>query len=168
MTYFWTIIKLLTQIQFIMKKNVLFVVICMCILSTYAVGQSSTKSHSMVVKDQNFNALRSTLNIDRRIQFSKDSKSEEIEIRINEKTEHLRLSINSEISEGKLTVEVYDSFGSKQGNYTIETQLSSEKIEKVTGHYEKAWKNLPKGIWKIRIIPTSATANVKINTSLID
>ena len=94
-----------------------------------------------------------------------DSKAEEVVVKINEGTLDFNLAIESRISNGKLMVEIYDSAGKKQGNFTVETQLGEEKQEDVSGQYRKSWRNVPAGDWKVKILPTAASAKVMITST---
>lgn len=151
-----------------MKKKMLFLVFCICLLATNVTGQRNESTKVSTDVSTISQVPGSTFQVVRNISITEDSKSEDILISIDKKTNQFSLSIESVIKKGKLTIEVYDSSGKKQGNFTIATQLSLAKNEVVNGQFQKSWKNLPIGTWMVKIIPFSATAQMHIATSLID
>lgn len=110
----------------------------------------------------------SEFRVRRTVDIENDSKNEDVIIEINKNTVDFNLKIESRISQGEMTIEIYDSSGKKQGNFTVETQLSSGKKEDVSGQYRKAWKNVPSGKWRVKIIPSNATAKVMITSSFLN
>lgn len=151
-----------------MKKKMFFLLMCVCMIATNVIGQTNESAKVSKVTNGITQVPGSALKVVRNVYIKEDSKTEDILVNIDKKTNQFSLSIESVINKGKLTIEIYDSSGDKQGNFTIETQLDSEKREEVNGQFQKSWKNLPIGKWKVKIIPSSATANVRIITSLID
>lgn len=151
-----------------MKKKLLFLVVCIFFVSTNAIGQITGSANSAQVSGGISQVPGSTLKVVRNVSIREDSKAENILINIDKATNQFSLSIESIIEEGSLTIEIYDSFGKKQGNFTIATQLGAEKTEMVNGQFQKSWKNLPTGKWEVKILPSSATAEIRIVTALID
>jgi flagellar hook assembly protein FlgD len=151
-----------------MKRKLFLLVVCICMIA--ANGTSQTNESAKVSKGPIgiYQIPGSSLKVERNIYIKEDSKAEDIIISIAKKTNQFSLSIESIINKGKLTIEIYDSSGKKQGNFTIETQLATEKREEVNGQFQKSWRNLPIGKWKVKIIPSSATANIHLTATLID
>ncbi|MGB6035346.1 MAG: hypothetical protein WBG42_03695 [Cryomorphaceae bacterium] len=100
----------------------------------------------------------------RTIELENDSKSADITINIKPSELELNLSINTMVSEGKLTIEVYDPSSTKQGNFTVGTQLESKKKEIVRGNIRKSLTEPLAGNWKVKIIPSNATGRIEIQT----
>lgn len=104
----------------------------------------------------------------REIQLTNSSQDEEIYVDITEDTQKLDFLIRSTVSNGKLTIEVYDSNDIKQGNFTIETLTSSDKAELANGRYKKSLYEPQSGKWKVRIIPTDATGTVILQSTIFE
>ena len=113
-------------------------------------------------------ASKTAMDLQRSILFENDSKSEEIILEVNPSTKRFDLSINATINIGELTVEVYDPQNTKQGNFTVQTQLSSNKEELVTGNFRKSLREPQSGQWKVKIIPDKATGKMNIQTAIIE
>lgn len=108
------------------------------------------------------------VNLERTIFLENNSKTEEVIINIEEQTQRFELMINSSVSAGKLTIEIYDPNGTKQGNFSVGTQLNSDKSEKVNGNIIKSLNEPQTGDWKVKIIPAEATGIIGIRTSFIE
>ena len=163
-----------------MKKRAVYLIICIFLVPLASFGQIVSSSSETKVELQ------------RTIQLKNDSKTEEIIIDIKPKTLKLAMWINSSVTHGTLTIEVYDPKGTKQGNYTIGTQLISgkyssctndgqpqligkysngqlklisEKKEIVQGNIRKSLVEPQFGKWIVKIIPTDVTGNIRIQTA---
>lgn len=142
-----------------MKTRTAFLTICALIFSLTVFGQSQeTKASS---KNSN-----TAIDLQKTIRLEKDSKEEDVIITINQKAKRIELMISSSITLGKLTIELYDPNNIKQGNFTLETELNSEKKEMVNGNIRKSLNEPLLGNWKIKIIPTNATGNIRIQTAI--
>lgn len=158
-----------------MKKKITILAVLVFALASISFGQSKAstinlKGQTMTLKEnfeQNF-SQGSEFRVRRTVDLENDSKAEEIYIEISENTIDFNLKIEGRIRQGKLLVEIYDSAGKKQGNFTIETQMDSDKKEEVNGQFRKTWKNVPKGQWTVKIIPTKATAKVMITSAFFN
>lgn len=148
-----------------MKKKLIFTLICSWVISASLFSQSTTTVMGYPLSNEVRQSQGSEYRVRRTVTLENDSKSEEVVIKINEGTLDFNLSIESRISNGKLMVEIYDSAGKKQGNFTVETQLGEEKQEDVSGQYRKSWRNVPPGDWKVKILPTAASAKVMITST---
>lgn len=140
-------------------KNKLISTIILLVVTAFAVnGQSSGYSYSYGNAD-------TKVDLQRNISLEKDSKTEEIIIHINKEIKRLHLMINSSVSKGKLIIELYDPNNEIQGNFTIGTQLNSDKKEMVNGNIIKSLKEPVPGKWRVKLIPDNVTGTVKIQTS---
>ena len=143
-----------------MRKEIAFLISCMLLIGVTTHGQE--------INVDSIQDSRSSLDVVRDISIREDSKPGEIFINIDKTTAEFDMHISSQVSKGELTIEVYDSLGKKQGNFTIETQYDSMDRESVSGAFKKSWKNIPAGQWKLKIIPSVANAEIHIVTSKID
>lgn len=151
-----------------MKKQLLVLMIGLSALMAEVKAQTS-KSSDIYPSNEGLNYSQgSEFRLRRTVNIENDSKVEEVLINIEKNTLDFALSIESRISKGKLTIEIYDSSSKKQGHFTIETQMGSEKKEDVNGQYRKSWKNVPAGQWMVRVIPTDATAKLMLTTSFLN
>lgn len=144
-----------------MIKRTVYLIICALIFSVTVFGQNQERNVFSINSGTN-------VNLKRAIKLEKDSKPEEIIINIKQKTQRLELMIISSVSNGKLTIEVYDPNDIKQGNYTVGTQLSSEKREEVNGIIRKSLNEPQTGNWKVKIIPSDATGRINIHVGIIE
>lgn len=101
----------------------------------------------------------------RDITLDNDSKTEDVIVAIEPRTEAIDLMISTTIEAGKLTIELFNPSGVKQGNFTVETQLDVKKQERVAGKLQKSLEEPQPGNWKIRIVPTAVKGSVRIQTS---
>lgn len=141
-------------------KQKAYLLISILLFSLTVFGQSQEKivSSSMSSKTK--------IDLQRNIRFENDSKSEEIVINIREKTKRFELMINSRVSKGKLTIDLYDPSGLKQGTFTLGTQLNSEKHEIANGNIRKSLNEPQFGDWKVVLIPINSTGDIRIQTAI--
>jgi len=145
-----------------MKNLKAYFIISVFIFSFTAFGQSQE------IKDSSSKSSETKFELQRTIKLEKDSKTEEVIIPIKQKTQKFELMINSSVTIGKLKIELYDPNDIKQGNFTVGTQLNSEKKEIVNGNIQKSLKEPLSGNWKVKIIPTDATGSVKIQILIFE
>jgi hypothetical protein len=100
----------------------------------------------------------------RNIQLEDCKENEEITISIAENTKKFKLMIDTSVSEGKATVEIYDSNAKKQGVFSVGTQLNVQNSELARGTINKALLEPQAGTWKVKIISTKAKGIITINT----
>ena len=158
-----------------MKKKASYLIIGTLFLSLTAMGQTREEDF-FAGKDRNAkekqffesNISETKVDLQRTIKLEKDSKSEDVILHIKKKTKKLDLLISSSINNGKLTIEVYSPDNIKQGNYTVGTQLKSEKKEIVNGNIRKSLVEPQAGEWKVKIIPTDASGTIKIQTAVLE
>jgi hypothetical protein len=100
----------------------------------------------------------------RNIQLEDCKENEEITISIAENTKKFKLMIDTSVSEGKATVEIYDSNAKKQGVFSVGTQLNVQNSELARGTINKALLEPQVGTWKVKIISTKAKGIITINT----
>ncbi len=161
-----------------MKKRTFYLIIGILFISFAASGQTKEEKEKAffegrVIETNEMNFFspknsQTSVDMARTIRLEDDSNAEDIFIEIKEKTQKLQLEISCSVKGGKLTIELYDPNGIKQGNFTIETQLKSEKEEKVNGNISKSIIEPQFGKWWVKIIPIEVTGDVKINTAIIE
>jgi len=100
----------------------------------------------------------------RDIQLEDCKENEEIIISIAKNIKEFKLMIETSVSEGKVTVEIYDSNENKQGIFSVGTQLDIQNSEIATGTINKALLEPQEGNWKVKIISTKAKGIITINT----
>ncbi len=131
--------------------------VCLFLSSLTVVGQSQITTQSQTNVDLKRNFL-----------LEKDSKSEEVTIEVKSGTKRFNLLVTSSISDGKLTIEVYDPSNTKQGNFIVETLPNSDKKEMATGNIKKTLVEPQAGTWRIKIIPSEATGKISILSAAIE
>jgi hypothetical protein len=104
--------------------------------------------------------------------ISFESQSEIIEVKLPvSQVANISLELASNIYEGELTIELYDSKGEKQGNFTIGSPTFSGKKdeskaastrESVRGSLSKKIANPAKGEWIVKFIPKNVSGNTEI------
>lgn len=146
-----------------MKKRIAYLIVTVLFFSITTFAQSqdlkSTSSTSSGI------VHRDRVDSQRNIRLEKDSKSKEIIITIKKKALEFNILINSSVSNGKLTIEIYDPKNEKQGNYTVGTQVNNELVK---GRIQKSLHLVDPGDWKIKIIPSEATGEIFVETEITD
>lgn len=119
---------------------------------------------------QNSQQSCNAISLNRSIEFDGSSDQENITIDVSENTNKMHISINSTVDSGYLTVELYDPKGNKKGNFSIESQLTSnnKKKELVCGQMQKHIDDPIKGKWIVKLVPNKVYGKVSICTSLHD
>jgi hypothetical protein len=146
----------------IMKTRTAYLFICVLIFTLTASGQNQE------INIPSSKGSETRVDLQRIIRLEKDSKPVEVMINIKQKTQRLELSINSRVTIGMLTIEVYDPNDVKQGNFTVGTQLNTDKKEMVNGNIRKSLNEPQHGNWKVKIIPSNATGSVIIQTDVVE
>lgn len=121
--------------------------------------------------ENNNSSIRSSetkVELERNITLENDSEAEEVIIEIKDRTQRLELLILSKVGNGKVTIELYDPNGTRQGSYTVGTLVNSEKEEMVNGKIRKSLFDPQAGKWKVKIIPINATGRIQINTAFAE
>ena len=104
--------------------------------------------------------------LDRSIKFDNSSESREIKVDVQDDTDVIHLSINSSITSGTVTIELYDPKGEKVGNFTVESSgNNSGYSEEVCGQFNKHIENPRSGSWVVKIKPAKASGKVYISTN---
>lgn len=104
----------------------------------------------------------------RNIELEDSSDNEAIKLTVEDGTECFQVGVNSTIESGSLTMEIFDPKGDKQGNFSVESQLSSssssggKKKEMVCGQLNKTFKEPMAGEWTIRLKPKRVTGKISI------
>jgi len=106
---------------------------------------------------------------DRVIELDGSSDREEIKLNVAENVKKLHLGINSTISSGELTVEIYDPKGNKKGYYSVESQMgnSAKKKESVCGQMHKEIDDPQAGDWIIRLKPKKVKGQIAIHSGQV-
>lgn len=145
-----------------MKKLKLFVLLGALLFTGNVFGQALYKKPAPTTKSE------TNVSVERNIRLENDSKQHEVLINIKPKTQKLDLLISSSVNKGKITIEIYDPSGVKQGNFTVETQIGTAKEEVVNGNIRKSLFEPEAGIWKVKIIPAEATGKIRIQTAVVE
>ncbi|MEE4176711.1 MAG: hypothetical protein V2I46_04305 [Bacteroides sp.] len=115
---------------------------------------------------------RTVFNTERALILENESKEQQITIDVSETYDALSLNIGANLHEGKLTIEIFDPSGEKQGNFSIGTQLEGVSNpgtrERVQGKINKVFENPRKGKWLVKISPLNAKAQINIQVRQIE
>lgn len=118
----------------------------------------------------------SNYNITRSLEIDKLSKTKEISVEANKRSNILMISVTCNIEYGSVTIELYDPKGAKKGNLSVES-ISNEKgtskkrgeenyiYEHVSGKIDKTFPKPLAGKWKIKIIPKNASGHINISSN---
>jgi hypothetical protein len=140
-----------------MKKRAVLLVFLIS-LTTFAQKQNNETNKTEINQSTNFNFQRT-------IQLDEHKKNEEIIIKIEKQTKKFELMIDTSVTSGKLTIEIYDSNEKKQGTFSVGTQLNIENSERAQGNINKSLIDPQAGNWKVKIIPINAKGMIQINTA---
>ncbi|MEO5601548.1 MAG: hypothetical protein ABIR06_11545 [Cyclobacteriaceae bacterium] len=142
-----------------MKNRAARLTFCIFLISFAVWGQKQERNVSV---DTSTVRSDTRVTLQREITLDKDSKSEEVILKIEDDVDRFELIINSKVITGNLKIEVYDPKGNKQGTFSVGTQLNGEKSERVNGKISKSLKHPQSGNWKVNIFPTKATGIITI------
>ncbi|WP_434035711.1 hypothetical protein [Formosa sp. 4Alg 33] len=140
-----------------MKKRAVLLVFLIS-LTTFAQKQNNETNKTEINQSTRFNFQRT-------IQLDEHKKNEEIIIKIEKQTKKFELMIDTSVTSGKLTIEIYDSNEKKQGTFSVGTQLNIENSERAQGNINKSLIDPQAGNWKVKIIPINAKGMIQINTA---
>jgi CRISPR/Cas system CSM-associated protein Csm3 (group 7 of RAMP superfamily) len=143
-----------------MKKGIVYSFACFLVLSTGVFAQNMENSESLN-KDS-----WTKVDLHRTIRLENESELLEVLIDIKNNVQRLELWINSSVTYGKLTIEVYDPDGTKRGNYSIGNQMGLEIQETANGNIRKSLFEPQPGDWKVKVIPNEATGTIKFSTAI--
>jgi hypothetical protein len=139
------------------NRTILFTITLLLSFTTFVQAQNNQTIKTEKKQATEFKFLRS-------IQLEDCKKNEKIIITIAEHTKEFKLIIETSVSSGKLTVEIYDSNDKRQGNFSVGNQLGFENSEHAQGWINKSLTAPEAGDWIIKIIPTNAKGIILINT----
>jgi hypothetical protein len=139
------------------NQTILFTITLLLSFTTFVQAQNNQTIKTEKKQATEFKFLRS-------IQLEDCKKNEKIIITIAEHTKEFKLIIETSVSSGKLTVEIYDSNDKRQGNFSVGNQLGFENSEHAQGWINKSLTAPEAGDWIIKIIPTNAKGIILINT----
>jgi len=135
------------------KKTVLLIYVLFVSLSIFAQNENKQTNQTT-----NFNFQRT-------IKLEQNSKEEVVVINIEKQTKRFDFKIDTSVSSGKLTIEIYDSNGKKQGTFSVGNQLNLQNAERAEGNINKSLVDPQSGDWKIKIIPIKVDGMIQINTA---
>ena len=151
------------------KKLVTLALSILFISSVQAQIDSQTRNLALQhVLQSHSDTSKTHVTLNRTINFTAESGNKEINVDVKKGVKGFELSIQSYVESGNITIEIIDPSGTKQGHYSIGTQMNSKAKEKVTGSITKSLKQPMEGKWVIKITLSSASGGVQIKTSLID
>jgi cytochrome c-type biogenesis protein CcmH/NrfF len=136
------------------NRTILLLLTVLLSITTFAQTQNNETESKQATK----------FKFQRNIQLEDCKENEEIIISIAKNTKEFKLLINTSVSEGKVTVEIYDSNKKKQGTFSVGNQLNIQNSEIATGTINKALIEPQDGDWKVKIISTKAKGIIIINT----
>jgi len=114
---------------------------------------------------------KTAFNTARNLKLENESKEQQISIDVSDEYDTFALSIDSNIHEGKLSIEIFDPSGEKQGNFSIGCQVGGANNpttkEVVQGQFRKTFQKPKKGKWVVKIIPQNAHAQINITVTQI-
>jgi nitrogen fixation protein FixH len=114
------------------------------------------------------------LNLQRTIPLKQKTKEQKIEIEVSGDVDQFDLKIMCDIEKGKVTIEVFDPAGRKQGKFTLGSEdYKAEPNEegeltyadREQGKLEKSVKDPDNGIWIIRVTQQKAKGYLNIRSS---
>lgn len=126
-------------------------------LTTFAQQQQNETNTSEINQSSSFSFRRT-------IQLDEQKKTEEIIIEIEKQTKRFDLSIETSVTSGKLTIELYDSNEKKQGTFSVGTQLNTRNSERAQGTINKSLIDPQAGNWIVKIISLNAKGMIQIST----
>ncbi|HMR56155.1 MAG TPA: hypothetical protein PLM56_07245 [Cyclobacteriaceae bacterium] len=141
-----------------MKTRAVYLITSLLVASMAAFGQTTKEKATPQTNESGKSFASSVTTLERNFKLDKNSKTEEIVIDIPPKATKFDLKVWSSVSNGKLTIEIYDPNGVKLGNYTVGLQAGSEK--ETSGRINKYFKEPLPGAWKIKIVPVETTGSI--------
>lgn len=116
-------------------------------------------------------AQSTVVDLDRKVSLEATTKTEEFAVTVGEKASRLDIMIQSWVSAGELTIEIYDPAGEKVGNFSVGNQMQTEvsvpvdgKEEQVKGRISKNVKEPAQGRWVVKVIPQKTTGKVEMRS----
>jgi len=144
-----------------MKKKTVYLSFCFLLLSLSIWGQEQGNYVSVSSASAN-----SETKLDTTITLNYVSKQEDILVKIEKQTKSLELMISSSVNAGNLTIKVYDPNGNEEGNFSVGSQLDSEKSKSSNGTICKSLNEPQAGNWRVKIIPIKAKGIIRIQTKI--
>ena len=138
-----------------MKKRILFLM--MISLSSFLVSaQSAITLNSQI--DVDFTDFV----LERSIVLNENSKTEEVLVEVQEKTISMKLEIRGRVKAGKLSIQIFNADGDKEGEFSVGNQTKTSEREEANGRITKAVLEPKPGNWKIKIVPEKVDGIVDI------
>jgi hypothetical protein len=139
------------------NRTTLFAITLLLSFTTFVQAQNNQTIKTEKRQATEFKFLRS-------IQLEDCKKNEKVIITIAKHTKEFKLMIETSVSSGKLTIEIYDSNDKRQGNFSVGNQLGFENSEHAQGWINKSLTAPEAGEWTVKITPTNAKGIILINT----
>ena len=108
----------------------------------------------------------SSSSVTRSIELNDSSKSKTVTLEVSKGTKNFMIGVNSLISSGSLTMEIFDPKGNKQGNFSVESQMNNQGAdakEEVCGQLNRSFSDPMAGDWSVKLKPKKVTGKVSIN-----
>lgn len=109
-----------------------------------------------------------------KLEFREESKKAELKIKFTDEYNILHVSMVCQLSSGSLVVYLIDPKGEEQGTFTVKAGDDvvmgdhTKIVQQVMGQMQKQIMNPLKGDWIVRAVPTNATCNLEVHSSLIN
>jgi len=141
------------------------------LLASYSsFGQTNTNSntkHSSYSSNGSHKNHCSNISLNKEINLTDfDSEKREIKINVAKNTTRVSLNVNCHIETGGLTIEIYNSKGKKQSNFSVEGSSKSKykkgKGEPAHGQINLNTSSPTEGDWIIKVIPKQAIGKIQI------
>ena len=133
------------------------------------VKHSSHSDHNSHSNHNSHSSHCTTLSLDREIKLTNfDSEKREIKLNVAKNTTRVSLNVNCIVEVGDLTIEVYNSKGKKQGDFSVEGTSKSKfkkgDTEPVQGQINLDTSAPVEGDWTIKIIPKQAIGKILVRS----
>lgn len=135
------------------------VILILALLFTTDISAQNVQSTISISRDD-----ETRFSLRRDLELDDSSKAEEIDVEIQANARRFELRIQSMVTSGKLTIEIYDAKGEKKGVFSVGSESSAAIDEKAKGQIVKSMREPEPGIWKVKLKPAKAKGTVKINT----
>ena len=108
------------------------------------------------------------INRRKNLYFKGESENAEVKINSTKDYNYLNINLNCSLSEGKVTIEIINPKGEKQGAFTIKTDeapmagKNTESDQSVNGSMSKVFGKPVLGEWIIKASPSEAAGSLNI------
>jgi len=101
--------------------------------------------------------------------FKGESQKAEVKVKSTKEYNYLVLKLHCQLTEGNVTINIFDPEGKKQGTFTIKTDEppvigeNTQSQQKVSGQMSKVFGKPLTGDWILKATPSSAVGNLSID-----